>query len=65
MEHNIEVVDGKTYKAIEPEIAGKCTGCAFDGVACFRPGYPDCDSVDRDDKTDVIYKLIPTKEATK
>ena len=63
MEHNIEVVRGKKYKAVESPNPDSCDGCAFEGARCFNSEYPDCDAKDRKDNKDVIYKQV--KEETK
>lgn len=54
MIHNIVVVDGQEYKAVQPT-RGECGGCSFLNGYCEHPEV-NCMTIERNDSEQAIYK---------
>lgn len=56
IEHNVVVVGGVEYKAVEPIERGCCNGCDLSDIKCLILSGVHCTKNKRNDKRDVIFK---------
>lgn len=56
IEHNVVVVGGVEYKAVEPIGKDSCQGCDLSDMKCLKLSGVHCTQNRRNDKSSVIFK---------